>query len=126
MKIRPMSTPDPTPERSPQRFPERSPQPAPPPGLPPTRGLPPAPWILLDRTIVEQAAVVFERLEEWLAGADPQATADCAHACSLGEADEVEVAAWLGTLGAHLHQRIQDSDPDGPDPDGGEGLDPWP
>ena len=53
---------------------------------------------------------MFERLEEWLAGADPQATADCAHACSLGEADEVEVAAWLGTLGAHLHQRIQDSD----------------
>ncbi len=107
-----MSTPDPTADRSPQ--------PAPPPGLPP------APWILLDRTIVEQAAVVFERLEEWLGGADPQATADCAHACSLGEADEVEVAAWLGTLAAHLHQRIQASDPDGRDPDGrDEGVDPW-
>jgi len=35
----------------------------------------------------------FERLEEWLAGADPDATADCAHACSPGEADPVEVAA---------------------------------
>jgi hypothetical protein len=102
-----MSTPEPTPDRSPE--------PAPP------SGLPPAPWILLDRTIVEQAAVVFERLEEWLAGADPQATADCAHACSLGEADEVEVAAWLGTLAAHLHQRIQASDRDGRD----EGVDPW-
>jgi hypothetical protein len=102
--------------------PDRSPEPAPPPGLPP------APWILLDRTIVEQAAVVFERLEEWLAGADPAATTDCAHACSRGEADEVEVAAWLGTLAAHLHQRIQASDPDGrdPDPDGrDEGVDPW-
>jgi hypothetical protein len=107
-----MSTPDPAADRSPE--------PAPPPGLPP------APWILLDRTIVEQAAVVFERLEEWLAGADPQATADCAHACSLGEADEVEVAAWLGTLAANLHQRIQASDPDGLDPDGREeGVDPW-
>lgn len=108
-----MSTPEPTPSRS---------TPA---------GLPPAPWILLDRTIVEHAAVVFERLEEWLAGADPQATADCAHACSLGEADEVEVAAWLGTLAAHLHQRIQASDLDGRDLDGrdpdgrDEGVDPW-
>jgi hypothetical protein len=87
-----MSTPDPTP-----------PRPTPP-------GLPPAPWILLDRTIVEQAASVFERLEEWLAGADPQITGDCAHACSLGEADEVEVAAWLSTLAAHLHQRIEEGD----------------
>ena len=85
---------------TPSRRPEL-PEPAPPPGLPP------APWILLDRTTVEQAAAVFERLEQWLAGADPQATADCAHACSLGEADAVEVAAWVGTLAAHLHQRIR-------------------
>ena len=103
-----MSTPDPTPDRSPQ--------PAPPPSLPPTRGLPPAPWILLDRTIVEQAAVVFERLEQWLAGADPAATTDCAHTCSLGETDPVEVAAWVGTLAAHLHQRIDISD---------AGANPW-
>ena len=89
-----MSTPEPTPT---------PPEPSPP-------GLPPAPWILIDRTIVEQAAVVFERLEEWLAGADPQATDDCAHACSRGEADEVEVAAWLGILAAHLHQRIEEVD----------------
>jgi hypothetical protein len=97
-----MSAPDPTPDRSPE--------PAPPPGLPP------APWILLDRTTVEQAAVVFERLEQWLAGADPQATTDCAHTCSLGQADPVEVAAWVGTLAAHLHQRIDISD---------AGADPW-
>jgi hypothetical protein len=75
--------------------------------------LPPAPWILLDRTTVEQAAVVFERLEQWLAGADPQATTDCAHTCSLGQADPVEVAAWVGTLAAHLHQRIDISDAGG-------------
>jgi hypothetical protein len=93
-----MSTPEPTP-----------PRPTPP-------GLPPAPWVLVDRTIVEQAAVVFERLEQWLAGADPQATADCAHTCSLGEADPVEVATWVGTLAVHLHQRIQVSD---------DGVDPW-
>jgi hypothetical protein len=111
-----MSTPEPTPDRSAQ--------PAPPPGLPP------APWILLDRTIVEQAAVVFERLEEWLAGADPQATGDCAHACSLGEADQIEVAAWLGTLAAHLHHRTDISDTDigeqGGDDEVDEGVDPWP
>ena len=43
----------------------------------------------------------------------------------------------MGTLGAHLHQRIQDSDPDARDPDArdpdardpdarDEGVDPWP
>jgi hypothetical protein len=78
--------------------------------LPEPADAPHAPWILLDRTIVEQTAAVFERLEEWLAGADPHATVDCAHACSLGEADPVEVAAWVGTLAAHLHQRIEEVD----------------
>jgi hypothetical protein len=89
----------------------------------PTPTLPPAPWILLDRTVVTQTAALFERLEEWLAGADPDATAACAHACSLGEADQVEVAAWVGTLAAHLHQRIQTSD--GTIPRSAE-ADPWP
>ncbi len=118
-----MSTPDPTPE------PIR--EPAPPPGLPP------APWILIDRTTVEQAAVAFERLEQWLAGADPAATADCAHTCSRGEADPFEVAAWVGTLAAHLHHRIDTSDA-GADDAGADdagvddagvddaGVDPWP
>ena len=55
-------------------------------------------------------------LEQWLAGADPQATTDCAHTCSLGQADPVEVAAWVGTLAAHLHQRIDIRD---------AGADPW-
>ena len=95
--------------------PDRSPEPAPRPGLPP------APWILLDRTTVEQAAVVLERLEQWLAGADPAATTDCAHTCSLGEADPFEVAAWVGTLAAHLHQRIDISDTGLDD----TGADPW-
>jgi hypothetical protein len=123
-----MSTPDPTPDRSPA--------PAPPPGLPP------APWILIDRTTVEQAAVAFERLEQWLAGADPDATTDCAHTCSRGEADPFEVAAWVGTLAAHLQRRIDISDAgmngaevdgaevdgaevDGAEMDGAE-MDPWP
>ena len=103
-----MSTPDPTP-----------PRPTPP-------GLPPTPWILIDRTTVEQAAVVFERLEQWLAGADPDTTADCAHTCSLGEADPFEVAAWVGTLAAHLHRRIDLSDGQISDTDFGEqGAGPW-
>ena len=104
-----MSTPEPTP-----------PRPTPP-------GLPPSPWILLDRTIVEQAAVVLERLEQWLAGADPAATVDCAHTCSRGEADEVEVAVWVGTLAAHLQQRIDISDAGGNDAGRNDaGGDSWP
>ena len=114
-----MSAPDPTPD------PIR--EPAPPPSLPPPPGLPPAPWILLDRTTVEQAAVVFERLEQWLAGADPDATTDCAHTCSRGEADPVEVAAWVGTLAAHLHHRIDISDTGVNDTGVNDtGIDPWP
>jgi hypothetical protein len=95
--------------------PDRSPEPAPAPGLPP------APWILVDRVIVEQTAAVFERLEEWLAGGHPTAARLCAQACSAGEADAVEVAAWLGTLAAHLHQRIDLSNIDV----GDEGVDRW-
>jgi hypothetical protein len=74
--------------------------------------LPPAPWILVDRTIVEQSAAVFERLEQWLDGGNPTAAKLCARACSVGEADADEVAAWLGTLTAHLHRRVQDSGQD--------------
>jgi hypothetical protein len=104
-----MSTPDPTPTPPEPTPPEPTPpEPTPPEPTPP--GLPPAPWILIDRTTVEQAAVVLERLEQWLAGADPDATADCAHTCSHGEADPFEVAAWAGTLAAHLHHRIDISD----------------
>jgi len=44
--------------------------------------LPPAPWILIDRTTVEQTADLLELLAEWLAGADPVITEDCAQACS--------------------------------------------
>jgi acyl transferase domain-containing protein len=71
---------------------------------------PGSPWILLDRTTAEQAAAVLDRLEQWLAGADPAATTDCAHTCSHGQADEFEVAAWVGTLAAHLRERIEEVD----------------
>ncbi len=42
----------------------------PPPDVRPP-SLPPAPWILIDRTTVEQTADLLELLAEWLAGADP-------------------------------------------------------
>jgi hypothetical protein len=95
-------------------------EPIPPEPIPPS--LPLAPWILLDRTVVEQTAVVFERLEEWLAGGNPTAARLCARACSADEAGAEEVAAWLGTLAAHLHQRITASDVETGD---GE-VDAWP
>jgi hypothetical protein len=88
-------------------------------------GLPPAPWILLDRVMVEQTAAVFERLEQWLAGGNPAAAALCARACSRGEADADEVAAWVGTLAAHLYHRLEISDPIS-DPISDEGgASPW-
>jgi hypothetical protein len=70
--------------------------------------LPPAPWILLDRTTVEQAAAALARLEGWLTGGDPSATADCAHACSSGEDDAVAVARWVGTLADLLRHRVEE------------------
>jgi hypothetical protein len=82
---------------------------APEPGSQPA-GLPPSPWVLLDRTTVTQTARLLELLAEWLAGADPAQTADCAHHCSRGEADAVEVAAWADTLAAHLDRRIEEVD----------------
>jgi hypothetical protein len=107
------------PPQPPSQPPSRPPQPPPPPSLPPS------PWILLDRISVEQAAAVFERLEEWLAGGNPTAARLCARACSLGEADADEVAAWLGTLAAHLHQRLEISDADSDAPGDPAGADPW-
>ena len=80
------------------------------PGTQPAVGPPPAPWILLDRTTVTQAARLLERLAEWLAGADPAQTEDCARHCSRGEADAVEVAAWADTLAAHLDRRTEQAD----------------
>ena len=73
--------------------------------------LPPAPWILLDRTTATQAAMVLDRLANWLAGAgEPAAVAACAAACSLEEDDAISVAAWLGALAARLERRIQEAD----------------
>jgi hypothetical protein len=83
-----MNTPDPT-------------QPA---SLP---GLPPSPWVLIDRTTLEQTSTVLDLLEQWLAGGDPGPTEDCARACSGGQSDAFEVAAWAGTLAARLRQRIE-------------------
>ncbi|MCA1681623.1 MAG: hypothetical protein LC700_00310 [Actinobacteria bacterium] len=86
-----MSTPDPTPGRA-------------------SSGPPPAPWIPLDRTTVDQAAAALARLERWLASGDPAATAQCAHALSGGEDDPVGVARWVGTLAARLRTRIEEAD----------------
>ncbi|MGH3688505.1 MAG: hypothetical protein ACREWG_13165 [Gammaproteobacteria bacterium] len=77
---------------------------------PKSSSAPGSPWILLDRTTAEQAAAMLDRLEEWLAGADPAATEACAHACSHGQADAFEVAAWVGTRTAHLRDRIEEVD----------------
>lgn len=74
-------------------------------------GLPPAPWILLDRTTATQAATVLDRLEQWLAGAGtPTAVEACARACSLEEDDAFSVAAWVGALASRLERRIVEAD----------------
>jgi hypothetical protein len=92
-----MTTPNPTPESG-----------SPAPG---SAELPPAPWILLDRTTATQAATVLDRLAQWLAGAgEPAAVAACAAACSLEEDDEFSVAAWLDALAAQLTHRIEETD----------------
>jgi hypothetical protein len=79
-------------------------------GSPPT-SLPPAPWILLDRTTATQAATVLDRLEQWLAGAAaPDAAASVAAACSLEQDDAFSVAAWLGALASRLENRIAEAD----------------
>ncbi|WP_300016534.1 hypothetical protein [Pseudonocardia sp.] len=74
-------------------------------------GLPPAPWILLDRTTATQTAAVLDRLEQWLAGGgEPASVEACAAACSLEEDDAFSVAAWLGALASRLEHRIEESD----------------
>ena len=79
--------------------------------LPASSALPPAPWILLDRTTATQAAMVLGRLEQWLAGGgEPAAAQACAAICSLEEDDAFSVAAWLGALAARLEHRIEDAD----------------
>ena len=71
----------------------------------------PAPWILLDRTTATQAALVLDRLEQWLAGGGrPEAVEACAAFCSLEEDDAFSVAAWLGALASRIERRIQESD----------------
>jgi hypothetical protein len=73
--------------------------------------LPAPPWILLDRTTATQAAMVLDRLEQWLAGAaEPDAAASVAAACSLEQDDAFTVAAWLGALAARLEHRIEEAD----------------
>ncbi len=84
-----------------------TPDPAPGPASP---SPPPAPWILLDRTTTGQAATALARLEHWLTGGDPAATASCAHALSCGEDDPAGVARWAGTLADRLHTRIEEAD----------------
>jgi hypothetical protein len=91
--------------------PDNIPDNIPDPTSPGSASLPPAPWILLDRTTATQTAAVFDRLEQWLAGAgEPAAVAACAAACSLEEDDAIGVAAWLGVLAARLERRIEEAD----------------
>jgi hypothetical protein len=72
--------------------------------------LPPAPWVLLDRTTAIQAATVLDRLEQWLTGAgEPAAVEACAAACSVEEDDGFSVAAWLGALASRLEHRIEET-----------------
>ena len=72
--------------------------------------LPPSPWVLTDTTTIDQAATALARLEHWLTGADPAATATCAHALSDGEDDPIGVARWVGTLADRLRHRIHEVD----------------
>lgn len=81
-----------------------------PPPPPPGTGLPPAPWVLCDRTSAEQIITVLDLLEQWLDGGDPNATEACARACSGGEADAQTVGAWVGALGARLAGRLEEAD----------------
>jgi hypothetical protein len=74
------------------------------------RDLPPSPWILVDRTTIEQTATVLGLLEEWLTGGDPHATRACAQACSAGQDDAAGVARWVGTLADRLADRLKEVD----------------
>lgn len=78
------------------------------PELPPTDGLPSSPFVLIDTTLVADAAAALSRIEGWLLEGKPGAVAACAHACSFGEEDAVAVAAWVGTLADLLTRRIEE------------------
>ena len=72
--------------------------------------LPSTPWILLDRSTIEQTAAVLQALGEWLAGADPSVTEPCARACSAGDTDALGMAAYLDALAARLGDRLEEVD----------------
>jgi hypothetical protein len=92
---------------SPDNSAEDTPDPTP----PGSACLPPAPWILLDRTTATQTAAVLDRLEQWLDGTGaPAAVEACAAACSSAEDDAFTVAAWLGALAARPQHRIEEAD----------------
>jgi hypothetical protein len=78
------------------------------PELPGRARLPASPFVLLDTLTVEQAATALTRLELWLVGGAPAATADCARACSHGEDDAVAVASWVGTLADRLRNQAEE------------------
>jgi len=77
---------------------------------PSASSLPPSPWVLVDTTTLDQAAAALARLEAWLTGADPAATAEAAPALSRGEDDPAGVARWVGTLVDHLRHRVEEVD----------------
>jgi hypothetical protein len=71
--------------------------------------LPPAPWVLVDTTTIEQAAAALALLETWLLSGDPAATTAAAHALSGGEDDPTGAAHWAGTLAELLRHRIEEA-----------------
>ena len=79
------------------------------PELPGPASLPVSPFVLVDTTVVDQAAAALARLEQWLHQGHPDAVQACAHACSNGEEDADAVAGWVGTLADLLHHRIEET-----------------
>ena len=71
--------------------------------------LPLAPWILVERTTLDQTATALERLEAWLLGGELDPATDCAHTLSRGEDDPTGVARWVGTLASQLRTRIEEA-----------------
>ncbi|MDQ3988817.1 MAG: hypothetical protein M3291_06405 [Actinomycetota bacterium] len=65
---------------------------------------------MVERTTIEQSAAILQVLAEWLGGADPAATENCARACSAGETDAIEMAAFLDALAARLGDRLEEVD----------------
>ncbi len=67
--------------------------------------LPPSPWVLVDDVTLAQSAALLERLVTWLGSGQPDHTAGCADALSLGESDDpVGVASWADALTARLRR----------------------